>query len=112
MSVQEIQNEKVSVGDILVDSWGYDQTNIDYAKVVGVSPSGKSVMVVKIGQKMVEGSEGFMSESVLPNPESVLGEPFRVLLRFKDSGELRYAVGKGHSYWKDDGKPSYQSHYA
>lgn len=113
--MNQIENkpiELVSVGKILVDSWGYDQTNIDYAKVLSISPSGKSAMVVNIGQKFVEGSEGFMSESVLPNPDSVRGEPYRVLLRFKDDGSLRYAVGKGHSFWLDDGKSSYQSHYA
>ena len=110
--MSQIQREEVPVGSILVDSWGYDQTNIDYYKVVSVSPSGKSVMVVKVGQKMVEGSEGFMSESVLPNPESVFGDPFRALLRFKDDGRFYYAVGKGRSFMKDDGKPSYQSHYA
>ena len=26
----------LKVGDILVDSWGYDQTNIDYFQVIGV----------------------------------------------------------------------------
>ena len=38
----------VNVGDIYVCSWGYDQTNIDYYKVVNVK--NKTVNLVSIGQ--------------------------------------------------------------
>ena len=38
----------VNVGDIFVCSWGYDQTNIDYYKVLEVK--NKSVVISAIGQ--------------------------------------------------------------
>lgn len=38
---------EVKVGDFFYSSWGYDQTNIDFYKVVGLTPSGKSVKVQK-----------------------------------------------------------------
>lgn len=37
----------VEIGDFFVSSWGYDQTNVDFYKVVGITPSGKSVKVQK-----------------------------------------------------------------
>jgi hypothetical protein len=36
---------EVKVGDFFVSSWGYDQTNVDFYRVVGITPSGKSVKV-------------------------------------------------------------------
>lgn len=33
----------VEVGDFFVASWGYDQTNIDFYKVVGLTPKGVKV---------------------------------------------------------------------
>ena len=31
----------VAIGDIFMDNWGYDQTNIDYYEVVAVSKTGR-----------------------------------------------------------------------
>ena len=33
----------VQVGDFFVNSWGYDQTNVDFYKVVGLTPKGVKV---------------------------------------------------------------------
>lgn len=33
----------VSVGDFFYASWGYDQTNVDFYKVVGVTPKGVKI---------------------------------------------------------------------
>lgn len=38
---------EVKVGDFFVSSWGYDQTNVDFYRVVGFTASGKSVRVQK-----------------------------------------------------------------
>ena len=58
------------VGDCLHTSWGYDQTNVEFYKVVRVLA--KSVEVVAIAGKSVAGSQGFMSERVLPDPDNVI----------------------------------------
>lgn len=34
---------KVAVGDTFVCSWGYDQTNIDFYRVVGLTPKGVKI---------------------------------------------------------------------
>lgn len=61
---------KVQVGDIFCNSWGYDQTNVDYYQVV--SKSGRSVNVREIACESVPGSEGFMSDRVKPVKDAFL----------------------------------------
>lgn len=52
------------VGDILRCSWGYDQTNIDFYKVIAV-PGKASVRLRMLGKCRVGGSEG--SDLVVPS---------------------------------------------
>ena len=52
------------VGDTLYSSWGYDQTNIEFFKVVKVSDF--SVWIQEIGTKIVEVT-GWAHEKVVPN---------------------------------------------
>lgn len=111
----------VKVGDIFYASWGYEQTNVDFVKVVGFSASGKSAKIVKIGQKIVE-SIAYMAEKVLPDPDNIVGKESMVRIKnYKDEPELRgtFYPMKDHPeykrsefFWKHDGEPVYQSHYA
>lgn len=71
---KENQDDEIKVGDIFHTHWGYDQTNLEYFKVVGFTKSGKSARVIQIGRKTVEGSEGFMSESCVPDPDHIVVE--------------------------------------
>lgn len=66
----------MTLGKIFYSSWGYEQTNIDFYKVIGVSKSGKSITLQQIGGKVVEHA-GFCSEYVVPNEEKEIGEPIR-----------------------------------
>lgn len=54
----------VKVGDIFYNSWGYDQTNIDWYQVVALTKTGKSVKVRPIAGKIKE--TGFMSGESTP----------------------------------------------
>ena len=54
------------LGRVFVNDWGWEQTNIDFWQVVGVTPSGKSVKLRRIGYTVVPGSEGFMCEARVP----------------------------------------------
>jgi hypothetical protein len=60
------------IGDIISNSWGYDQTNVDFYQVVEVGP--KSVKLRSIGCKSVPGSEGFMSCRVVPTKGNFLSK--------------------------------------
>ena len=51
----------VEVGDVFSASWGYDQTNVDFYEVVGITPSGKSVRLRAIGSHVANSRE-------YPNP--------------------------------------------
>ena len=55
------------VGDILYSSWGYDQTNIEFFKVVKVSEF--SVWIQKVGSKVVEVT-GWAHQNVAPTDSS------------------------------------------
>lgn len=43
--------EAVKVGDVFYESWGYDQTNIDFAQVIRISPTGKTVLCRMMGSQ-------------------------------------------------------------
>ena len=64
-----IEKVKVTpkVGDILYSSWGYDQTNIDFYKVVKVSEF--SVWIQELSKKIVE-ITGWAHERVVPTDSS------------------------------------------
>jgi len=125
---------KELVGKIFYESWGYDQTNIDFAIVVSVSPSGKTVMVRMMSEKVVPMGEGYapMSEHVVP--DQPYGEPFRLYVRSRainpndvslvgqypfclrpdetlESARQHGAMRMGY-FTRWEGKPIYQSHYA
>jgi hypothetical protein len=103
---------KPKVNDILVSSWGYDQTNVDFYKVLKISPSGKSITIQRINTKITE--KGFMSGDAVPaEPHTVAdyrGEPMTKRVNFTEDG---YFVSMDYSnahLW--DGTPRYCSWYA
>ena len=56
-------------GEILVSSWGYEQTNIDFYEIVGLTA--KSIKIVKIGQTRTNEETGSdMSEYVVPDKKN------------------------------------------
>ena len=64
---------EVKVGDFFVCSWGYDQTNVDFYKVVGLTKSGKSVRVQKWSQAHSGQETHFTSESVVAGGSPAMG---------------------------------------
>jgi hypothetical protein len=103
------------VGDVLVSTWGYDQTTVDFWKVVGLTPSGKSARIVPVAQRVVARFTG--SEQVVPAPlQQVSGDedPTTSLVRwydFRDGHEWCVGVPVGHRntarLW--DGRPVHQT---
>ena len=69
MTESTIEKVKVQpkVGDILYSSWGYDQTNIEFFKVVKVSEF--SVWIQQVRAKVVEVT-GWAHENVVPADSS------------------------------------------
>jgi len=63
---------KLQVGSLLVNSWGYDQTNVDFYEVVGRKPA--SVVLRKIAGDLTE--TGSMCGKTTPRPGIFIGAPF------------------------------------
>jgi len=64
------------VGDIFVDSWGYEQTQVDLYQVVA-KPTAKTVIVREIACETVEGSEGYDCRNVRAVPNAFVGEEIK-----------------------------------
>jgi len=105
----------VKVGDIFYTSWGYDQTNIDFVKVVALSPTGKTALCKMMSQKVTEYTTS-LSENVVPDKE--YGEVFRLKAKtYRDEPELvgTYPFCNGGTrlgyFWPWKQKPLHQSHW-
>lgn len=102
-------SDHYKIGDIIVNSWGWEQTNIEFYKVVEVLP--KTIKIRELSQDIEPGSEYShgMACNVLPSDE---------FLTDGDSYSLRVTAGgrlsNPQSYYymhKWDGKPEYNSWY-
>lgn len=105
------------VGDILCNSWGYDQTNVDFYQIV--KTSGKSVWIKRIAGEIVPGSEGFMSANVKPIKDNFLSDEvmrktIQVAVGMDPKKATAYIPSKfGHLSLYDSGdKGVYSSWYA
>ena len=105
-TVEQTRTVGPEVGDVLVSSWGYDQTNVDFWRVVGLTASGKSVRIVPAGQRVVERFTG--GERVAPKRvDSAFEILFWQLTRqhWIDEGEdvttslLRWYDFRGEDQW-------------
>lgn len=101
--------EKWEVGAICEESWGYDQTNVDFYCVVKMTEKSVTLMPLNKGRKV---EIGLMSEQT-----ETVGEIERVALpltrRLRNHGKDTGTSVSGHGFcslW--DGKPVFESHYA
>jgi len=92
----------LKAGDVLVASWGYDQTNVNWYQVTKVTPSKKSVKIREIAGQIVSQERG--CDYVAPKMNSFIGEE---KMRVVGMGESVYVdVATAHKW---AGKPEYQT---
>lgn len=98
--------ESVKEGDIYVASWGWEQTNIDAYQVI--ARKGSTVTLREIAVATVEGSEGFMSDRVVPVKDAFIGDAFkkRITGQYINIDDVRSAGPA------EEGKDFYRSWYA
>ena len=99
------------VGDILVSSWGYDQTNVQWYQVVGVTP--KSVKIREIKGRVQE--TGFMSGESVPIPDAFTNNLWfgeQKTARVNSHGWVNITSDGYITAQKWDGNPEYVSWYA
>ena len=103
------------IGKIFYSSWGYEQTNIDFYKVIEVSKSGKTITLQKVGSVIVE-VDGYCVEEVVANPTKEIGQPL-TNRRLTDNGRggLIVNVSERSDYkiyaYEWDGRPLTQTSY-
>lgn len=83
-------------GMIIYNSWGYDQTNIDFYQVT--QSKEKSVILRKISSCYVSGSEGFMCANFKPIKDCFIGQPMlkRVNLSVSYNGSISHYIAAKH----------------
>lgn len=94
-------------GDILYDSWGYEQTNVDFYEVVEVRTV-STIVIRQIAQNTEETS--FMSGHTTPRPGEYISEPIKKRIQWYDGKPYIKSEFGCISKW--DGKPVHCSWYA
>lgn len=92
----------LKVGDILISSWGYDQTNIDFYEVVEVGE--KSVKIREIDGRTLPSNEP-SQDKVVPAPGRYKGPVMTKMVGTGDSVKVR-SFAWAHKW---DGTPAYQT---
>jgi hypothetical protein len=116
---KEEMNHSFKIGQILYDSWGYEQTNIDFYQVTAVLP--KSIEVKRIASKYAKNQpSGYssMSAFVVPVPDAFVKpaerKPIQVLVN--QNGEVsQYYIKSKHGWiseYNAGEKGVYESWYA
>lgn len=70
-----VENKVVTVGSIFVESWGYEQTNIDFYQVIAVN--GCMLTLQEIASEAVAGTQTYMSADMMPVPNKFIDEPIK-----------------------------------
>jgi len=111
--LRDNENDSAKVGDIFHTSWGYDQTNIEHFQIKEISKTGKTCKIIQIGSSTAPESEGHMSDSVYPDPKTIINAtPCLVKIErsteFNPITQKRQQVGeiqlRGSVYYSGDEK--------
>lgn len=97
----------VNIGDIYVTSWGYDQTNIDYYKVVSVK--NKTVNLVSIGQ--TRNYTGSMQGECVPDP-NVVGNKIYTKRMINNGDSVSFKMTSYSWAYKWNGKTNHFTEWA
>lgn len=95
-AAQQNMNHNFKVGQFIYNSWGYDQTNINFYQIVGVKE--KSIVLQEVSKSIVAGSEGFMCANVQPVENAFVGEPIlkKVIVQVGYNGNVSYYIKAEH----------------
>jgi hypothetical protein len=75
ITLQENKADRAKLGQVFHSSWGYDQTNTEYYKIVEISKTGKTAKVVQVGSVSIgdkEKNARNMCESIVPDPDKII----------------------------------------
>lgn len=101
----------VKVGDVFVYTWGYDQTNVNFFQVVGITPSGKSVKLKAIHGNRKE-NDLLMQGTTTPKVDSFIENRVVFTKRIYFYEGVPHVSMEHGSCELWDGKPEAWSSYA
>lgn len=122
-AVQEYKHG-FKIGEILYASWGYEQTNLDFYKVVAVTE--KTVRIVEVSMKM-KNQNAYSGMSRMVSYDTTTAKPVERSYEIKDQvkgdikkistyeckGETYYQIRLKHAnLYKYNGEELYESWYA
>lgn len=96
----------VSIGSIFYSSWGYDQTNVNFYEVVGLT--GASVKVREVAKTFVE-QNGPGGNKVIPQVGNYIGGEMTKRLRDSGYADAAITINSSETAWLWDGKPKYET---
>ena len=97
----EHKSDKAKIGDVFHSSWGYDQTNTEYYKIVEISKTGKTAKVVQVASVSIgdeKQNARNMCESIVPDPDSVIDsrlQKVKIERSYSEHPYTKKAVGIG-----------------
>lgn len=97
-SIRDNFQNPYKVGQILYDSWGYGQTNVDFYQVVEVSL--KSIKIRSIGSELISQQTGGDSGRVKPCIDEFTSEPElkKVLFYLDNKNNPVYHISSRHGW--------------
>ena len=105
---QRYQPHDLKAGDILVASWGYDQTNVDFYEVAAVVGKNTVELVQVACQTDDSGWGEAMCDHVVPVPGRARSGRFRARVDMSSgTAVIRVSYGGFARVW--DGKPKFRS---
>jgi len=75
IKTEENKSDSAKIGDVFHSSWGYDQTNTEYYKIVEISKTGKTAKVVQVAAVEIgdpQKNARDMCESIVADPKTVI----------------------------------------
>lgn len=110
-SADPVSKFGIKVGDILCDSWGYEQTNVEFYLVTKIIGACK-IEIVELGHTEVE-NETSMSGYVMPDKNRRIGEPIQKVVSQssweKIDGRFHVKINNSISLTPWDGQPKFRS---
>lgn len=108
--VTTIQEKKAQfqIGDIFVESWGYEQTNVDFYQVIKLNAA--SVVLRKISYNTLEFT-GWASDTVEPRKNAFLDDT-TYTKRVKEGSKYLKGIACGCLVLHEAGKSYHRSWYA
>lgn len=101
----------IKPGDILEDSWGYEQTNVEFYLVTKIISACK-IEIVELGHTETEANSS-MSGYVIPDKDRRIGEPVQKTVSQnsyeKQNGGWHVKINNSVSLTAWDGRPCFQS---